>query len=257
MASSIRLIKDRMANKKALFKKESIEKVLINLLKSKTLIDYLNIKRAIIEQICSNNTWEQTKDGFETRTDFKYDEKEKDISFTRHIITLKDGIVKSNGTPLAEQHLTTYQKQLETLIKIDEYFNKCYASNQAEVDKMLGSSTSSKKKNLSEEIYYENRHTNNYLNNYGSIGKDLLLKWLNKLSEQDLSIEELTEEFINDINNIKAYFEITKNQQYLRLEKNGISFEYTLLKVIKRYSPRGTKLSEEYTKRLEKRGLTK
>ena len=90
-----------------------------------------------------------------------------------------------------------------------------------------------------------------YLHNYGSIGKQLLIKWLNRLNREDIPLETLLIEFKTDISSAKLYLDTPDNKPYQLAKSSHMYLEDVLLRVLETYSPRGKYFSNKYRQSIE------
>lgn len=198
--------------------------------------------------------WERTSNGFEYRNNFHFDESGKDIFFDRYFITRSNDKFESDGTIISESFIKNNSGFLRSLLEIYQVYDVLSQQFESdikhELDRMernwqfLGGNF-----RIDEKAYSYTRHTNMYLNIYGELGKKMLIKWLNELSDTQKSIDELLEEFNNDINDANIYFKEYINKKNLKNYK----FEYVLLIELMQYSPRGKVLRWMYRNMIDKK----
>ena len=204
-------------------------------------------KEQIEYNIKSSYGWERTSNGFEYRNNFHLAENGKDIVFDRYFITKSDDEFESDESKISDNFLKDHSRILKSLMKIYQVYDvlsqKFESDIKQELDviekrwKLLGGNY-----RIEESVLSKLRHTNTYFFIYGELGKRLLIKWLNELSDTQKSMDELLEKFINDINDANAYFNEHLDEKYLKNYK----FEYVLLNELKHYSPRGEVLRWMY-----------
>lgn len=197
-------------------------------------------KEQIEYNIKSSYGWERTSNGFEYRNNFRFDESGKEILFDRYFVTKSKDKFESDGSEISYDFLKKNSRILKSLIKIYQIYD--ILSQQFESDIKQELDVMEKRWKLHGENYRidENvlaklSHTNRYFIIYGELGKRILIKWLNELSDPQKSMDELLEKFINDINDANAYFNEHLDEEYLKNYK----FEYVLLNELMQYSPRG------------------
>lgn len=254
MSSSTDLFKNKFENKKSKKEDYIIYKMLFNgcyklhLFNPMILHDWRTIEY-LKDKICYRNVWEETKDGFENRSNYSYDKDEQEITFDRNIIYLKEGKCFTNNTNLANAHLYNCKSWFSLLIEINEEINqtiKPYEGIIKEELKVVDNDSYYLEQHISDSVYYSDLFVKHFISDYGKLGRQLLIKWLNRLNDSSISDEELADEYLNDMNNAKIYFESCNHQKYLREMERGVKFDYILLRVIEKYSPRGRYFGNTY-----------
>ena len=254
---------ERNRRKQALSDRDFDETLIYNFLESspEKQLEYkkqYQLRKQLNEAICENHTWEETLYGYELRTDYNYSEEEQDLTFKKHIIFVRGINFGTNGTDIAEAHLRKHQQELALLPDIDKlteqykiaFFDQYDPEwKRREVERKITNS----QYHLLSRISYEQRELANYIYLFGNTGKVLLVKWLNRLTDPNATLEELLEELINDINIAKERFALEEDP-----EKTEYYQEYAgyLLKLLEIHSPKGKYLSKAYYKAKNKEGLS-
>ncbi len=207
-----------------------------------TISEKYRTKKFLEDKICCGHTWEITRDGFENRSNYSYDKDEQEITFDRNIIYVKEEKCFTNDTYLANAHLYNCKSWFSLLIEINEEINqtiKPYERIIKEELKVVDNDSYYSEQHISDSVYYSDLFVKHFISDYGKLGRQLLIKWLNRLNDSSISDEELADEYLNDMNNAKIYFESCNHQKYLREMEKSVKFDYILLRVIEKYSPRG------------------
>ncbi len=253
MSATNKLIKDKLANQRKQAEEDItyqtiIEQYLKEHPEDYSIYRYFKARKAFEDRIRFGGRWEKTKDGFESRTNFQYNYDANEITFDTNRIIIKGTEVHTNGTVIANRHVSEHKQDLESLIKVHTLINGLIARYKEEIDKRVSlyKKRDNHSKNLTEAIYHETRHTKDFITRYGDMGIVQLIKWLNRLNDQNATLEELAEEFHRDINNAMIYFETGNHKGYQDGKTAGLKYEHTLLRVIERYSPRGKYLRDLY-----------
>jgi hypothetical protein len=256
MNLSIKLMRDRILNRKDRIRRTSIKQMIINNYLNdnpydRSIYKYFHIKHALENKICSDDIWEVTKDGFEARTNFGYDYDNEEITFIRHRIVKKGNHYNTNGTDLANRHLEGNREYLDQLLKVQRIIDSYYEMYKEGIEKELAKEDKAREKRLIESsVAYDIKRTKKFILRYGDMGIALLTKWLNKLNDPNRTIEELLEEYLSDTNNAKIYYEAKGDKLYLEGKELGLEFEKELSKELEKYSPRGAKLKFAYLRKI-------
>jgi len=264
MNLSIKLMRDRILDRKERLKRSSIKQMIINNYLNdnpydRSIYKYFHIKSALENKICFDGIWEVTRDGFETRTNFGYDYDNEEITFIRHRIVKKGNHYNTNGTDLAKRHLEENREYLDQLLKVQRIIDSYYEMYKEGIEEELSKKDEKREKHLIDSsVEYDIKSIKKYILRYGDMGIALLTKWLNKLNDPNRSLDELLEEYLSDVNNAIIYYEAKQDEMYLDGVKSGINFERELLKRLVQYSPRAKKLESLYIiKKQRERGLKK
>ena len=254
MSYSTDLFKNKFENQK--YKKENYitYKTIFNACYTQQLLDPMILhewrtKEYLKDKICYRNIWEQTKEGFENRSNYSYNQDNQEITFERNIIYINNNNCSTNGTFIANAHLYNCKSWFSLLIDINKEINQTVKPFKGIIKEQLEDINKDyyyKDEHIKESIYYSDMFVKHFISDYGKIGRQLLIKWLNRLNDSSVSDEELADEYINDMSNAKIYFESCNHQKYLRETKRGIKFDYILLRVIEKYSPRGRYFGNTY-----------
>ncbi len=263
MSLSSDLFKNQRLDREERIKKGEIKQMILNNYLNENRDEHyiyrlFNMRTELQEQICSNHYWEETREGFETRTDFAYDPDLVEITFVSHRIIKQDGEYTSDGTELSERHLKANRKALASLIKTDRIIDSYYKLYQEGIDRDLKNVRTLSERTIDGAVNYDLRSIDTFLLTYRRIGLDLLIKWLNKLTEPNQSLDDLLEEFLNDVNNAVIIFETGQDSTYLDAVNKGKSLEKELMDIMDLYLPRAFKLHVLYnTKKRKLRGVLK
>lgn len=214
-----------------------------------TILEKYRMKKYLEDKICCGHTWETTRDGFENRSNYKYNQDNREITFERNIIYINGENYFTNNTNLANAHLYNYNYWLSLLIKINEEMNQ--------IVKRFGGILKEQLTEINKDFYYSEQHikkstyysdlfVKKFIFDYGKLGRQLLIKWLNRLNDSSISDEELADEYLNDMNNARIFYESCNNQKYLNGMEQGVQFDYILLRVIEKYCPRGRHFGSTY-----------
>ena len=249
---------ERNRRKQALSDRDFDETLIYNFLEPypEKQIEYKKqylLRKQLSEAICENHTWEETLYGYELRTDYSYSEEEQDLTFKKHIIFVRGINFGTNGTDIAEAHLRKHQQELALLPDIDKQTEQYKVTFLDQYDpqwkkRELGRKITNASYHLLTRISNEQRELANYIYLFGNTGKVLLVKWLNRLTDPDASLEELLEEFINDTNIAKETFAIEEDVCEPEEKEFYQSYEGYLLKLLEIHSPKGKYLSKAYYK---------
>ena len=211
-------------------------------------------KEQIEYSIQSLYGWERTSNGFEFRSNFRLAENGKDIVFDRYFIIKSDDKFESDGSEISDTFIKDNSEILEQLMKIYQVYDALSQQFESDIKQELDVMEKrwefhgGNSRIIDEKTYLNLRHTNMYFYIYGELGKRILIKWLNELSDTQKSIDELLEKFTNDINDANTYFNEHLDEKYLKNYK----FEYVLLMELMQYSPRGKVLRGMYRNMNEK-----
>ena len=191
--------------------------------------------------------WERTVNGFEKRTDFEIDETNaNEISFITHTISKVDGkYVALGNSKLAKKFILEHLEDFNDLVcveaEIDSFYHRYIASINLELSKEL------ERRLLLEDdmeyVRYYVRHIHDFANKFGDKGMKMLVRWLNRLTD-DEDIDSLITEFLSDVENMAIWlnvyyednpFECVKIGPYLAkeieiLSTRGKSFRYNYMK---------------------------
>jgi len=202
----------------------------------------------LVSIISNNQRWEPFTNGYLTRTDYKYDDNQKEITFTTHrIIKQKDKYI-SDSTDISTEHLNNHIGDFTALAKVDDIIYNYYLKDKEQIDRNVNSVEAyqnPKQQYIEDRIKQQKEQNDLYFKSYGPIGRELLIKWLNRLND-DTSIEELVSEFKNDVNLAKIYLEKEHNPNYRQSQYNRLDMADILLKILETYSPRGGHLRSLY-----------
>ena len=129
MSNSTDLFKNKFENKKSKQEDYITYKMLFNgcynlHLFNPTILHDWRTMEYLKDKICYRNVWEETKDGFENRSNYNYDEDNQEITFDRNIIYVNEGEFFTNDTNLANAHLYNCKSWLSLLIEINEEINQ-------------------------------------------------------------------------------------------------------------------------------------
>ncbi len=225
-----------------------------------SIYKYFDQHRILAKAICIDNRWEPSYNGFVTRTNFKYDEEAKEITFDTHKITKHGNSYFHDGSNEAIERLTTHKGDFEVLAGLDEIIARYYHMYQDKVDAGVEKGMQFigiMHPNLFEiRLDFAKNHNEMFFMYFGNIGIELLVRWLNKLNEP-FNIETLVEEFKNDVDKAQENLELSEDPEYLNSKRMHINFTRVLLGVINRYSPRGKELSSTYRRLYGKSNTTK
>ena len=204
-----------------------------------------------VQSVCG---WERTSNGFEYRNNFRFDPSGKDIFFDRYFVTRSNDKFESDGTTISENFIKNNSKVLESLAKMHQLYDALSQRFESDIKHELDVMEKNWQFHggnfrIDEKAYSDIRHTNMYLNIYGNLGKKMLIKWLNKLSDTQKSMDELLVEFNNDVNDANIYFKEHIDEKYFKSYK----FEYVLLIELMQYSPRGKILRWMYRNMIDKK----
>ena len=197
-----------------------------------------------IQSVCG---WERTSNGFEYRNNFHLDKSGRDILFDRYFVTKSNDKFESDGSIISDNFIKNNSKKLKSLTKIYQVYDML--AKEFETDVREREETVARiwqihggEARLAEKAYLKHRHTAMYFDIYGELGKKILIKWLNELSDTQKSMDELLAEFTKDINEANMYFDehLDKNKS------KHYQFEYVLLVELMQYSPRGKILRSMY-----------
>ncbi len=211
------------------------------------------IKKEIIEDyIESTYGWRRTSTGFEYHNNFHLDETGKDILFDIYQITKQGDKYISDGSKISDDFIKNNSDILNTLININNQVNDLYTNKYlSDIQNQLvylEQYWNFHKGSLSvdQKVFEHVRHTDLYFKIYGELGKKVLIKWLNELSDTNKNMEELLEQFISDTKEANIYLNDSVKEKYLKNYK----FEYVLLIELMNYSPRGECLRNMYRNKI-------
>jgi hypothetical protein len=208
------------------------------------------------EIIKDDYRWDLTKDGFVIRTNFSYDENTGEIDFTSHYIT-RDGIrYMSDGSDISNSHLQNHIGDFAALEQTESIIAGLCSEYKDAINQTVSKLTPQAKVNpnyLEDRKSFNNEYTNMYLRDYGSVGRILLIKWLNRLTDPYTPIEDLAIEFKADIESAKLYLEEYGDENYKKAKASHIELESVLFRVLERFSPRGAYLQFKYRKAMDER----
>jgi hypothetical protein len=206
------------------------------------------IKAYLKDKICYRNIWEATKDGFENRSNYRYDEEAKEIKFDRNIIFVNKERCFTNDTVLANTHLHNNISWFSLLIDINKSIDQAIKPFEKLIKEQLEDITKDycSEQYIKKSTYYSDLFVKKFISDYGKLGRQLLIKWLNRLNDSSISDEELADEYLNDMNNARIIFESCNNQKYPNGMEQGVQFDYILLRVIEKYCPRGRHFGSTY-----------
>jgi len=225
-----------------------------------SIYDLLEKRKGISETICSDGRWKPFIKGYLTRTDYRYDENSKEIVFTTNRIVKNEGYYVSDGSNISKRQLDIYGKEFLTLSQLDVLTFKYYYKNKEKIDENLNSTNAydrTKEDIIINEINEKKELVDLYFNSYGDIGKNILVKWLNRLNELDTNIDELLSEFNNDVKLAKTSLNSIDNINYSNIRKKHIELEDMLLDILAIYSIRGEQFRREYKQKLSQQRLLK
>ena len=254
-------LKDQRLDRQERIKRREIKQMILNNCRNddpqdRSINRYFHMRNDIVKQICSDNYWEETREGFETRTDFAFDYDNVEIVFVRHQIIKQGDQYTTNGSELAERHLQENEERLASLNKLDRIIYSYYEQYKEGIDEGLKQVRTLDERTINGSVNFDLNDTNRYILRYGKIGLNLLIKWLNKLNDPHRSLEELLEEFLKDINDAKVYYESVQDHSYLEAVNSGRIFEKEMLRIMDLYSPRASKLYSLYlTKIRHEKGI--
>ena len=216
-----------------------------------TILEKYRMKEDLENKISCNHTWEITKDGFENRSNYGYDEENQEITFERNIIYVNEKNCFTNNTNIAKAHFYNNRFWLSLLREINEEINQTVKQFEGIIKEQLKEIKEDdyySEQHINESVYYADLFVKSFIADYGKLGRELLIKWLNRLNDSSKSYEELADEYLKDMNNAKIYFESYNHQKYLMGIEHGVKFDYILLRVIEKYSPRGIYFGDTYRK---------
>ena len=132
--------------------------------------------------------WQKTPDGFEYRRNFRFLEGKNTLVYDRYQIIKENGIYLSDGTKRTEHFIENNISNLELLEEADEIKDKLYRKYEREIQEELN------RNNYEHQLYmletignikrpYDLTCTLCYFLNYKEQGKNLLIEWLNFLSD--------------------------------------------------------------------------
>lgn len=247
--STEELLKDKVVNK---FKKEQervICESIVSITNDRSYNKYFHSREMLRDRICSSSRWEVTAYGFANRSDFRYDEEHKEITYTNNQIMKKgDGYI-TNGTKIANDHARKCREDLKALLKLEALIDRLYLEHKDEIDTKLAEHDKFKGifvRPLNGPVDDEKKRLDDFIKSYGNVGLELLIKWLNRLNEPSINIKTLVREYINDVNVAKEYFVTTNNEAYRNSITYNRPFEGLVLSIISTYHPRGRAFNDAF-----------
>ncbi len=205
--------------------------------------------------VSSESRWERVENGFVTRTNFAYDEKNKEITFDSYYIAKLGGKYVPDGSKVSIEYFNKHLGDFAALAKVEDIISRYQAKYEEPVSANLNSYDKRKRllnRSMTDIVATNNRHTNMYLNLYGDIGKRLLIKWLNRLNREDIDLDTLLIEFKTDISSAKLYLDTPDNKEYQWSKACHMELDFALIRVLERYSPRGKYFHSMYNQSIEK-----
>ena len=226
-----------------------------------SIYDCFRQQNALANIVSNDHRWEPFYGGFLTRTNFAYDEETKEITFDEHRITkAKDGSYVPDQSKLSIEHVNNHIGDFTALAKVDEIIARYYERYSNKIDDGLNKSMNFfrnfREHELELQTYYANEHNKLFFNYYGIIGRELLIKWLNRLNDPNATIEELATEFRNDVATAELYLEAQEFPGYKKAKAHHLEMSSVLFRVLDRYSPRASHLKNAYRKQLEEQKNT-
>ena len=215
----------------------------------KSIHDCFNYHQELIDITSSNHRWEPSKDGYKTRTNFRYDTNKGEIVFTTHRITRGEDRYISDGSDISNKQLNDHIGDFAALVKAEQIIYGYYLKDKEIIDKLVAAVPMYNKTDptiIENRIEVETEDNKLFYTAYGTIGKELLIKWLNRLSDEETDIIELISDLKNDLLTAKLYLEAEDKPDYRRVK--NIDFEEFFLRMLVRYSPRGEYLRSTYRK---------
>ena len=258
----------RRIDKNELFlKKRSISDVFI-CLKDISENDLVKILVALsIERDDFKNCygWERTPDGFEYRRNFRFLEGTNTLVYDTHQIKKENGIFVSDGTKITEDFMREKSCELKAIEEADEIRERLNKTYEKEINEELNSIDNKRLLHTLETIGNNKRpheltSTLSYFYNYEGIGKYLLLKWLNIVSDNSLFDynENMMDEFRKDTIEMEELMDlqhlIFNNRSSSNYEKNG--FDINLANELAKFSPKGIIFKNLYINKYKRKPRT-
>ena len=195
----------------------------------------------------SESTWERVEGGFVYRSNFAFDDQTQEITFDSYYIAKLGTKYVPDGSKVSVDYFTKHVGDFAALDKVEEIIRKYRIKYQDKVNEQLDKYERRKDlygNNFIDRLHYNESHTNLYFQYFGSIGKQLLIKWLNRLNRLDIPLETLLIEFKTDVSSAKLYLE--GNKEYEKAKAYHMDLDSVLLRVLRRYSPRGNYFYSKY-----------
>ena len=201
--------------------------------------------------------WEKVPEGFEFRNNFHFNEETGELEFdTSRILKTESGYI-SDGSEISDAYMSqeSSKKMLENLANINKTIQEKKEIYWLEYedtvqDKKIRFERSEPHKKMF--VIARINHLKKYLQEFGEKGKELLIRWLNLLSNPEQTLDELYIQFLYDISKADEYFDCvleTKNMNY--------RFEHVLLSELDTFSPRGRRLKNRFYSKERKATETK
>ena len=192
-----------------------------------------NLKKLIEAKFLNKYGFERTTNGFEHRSNFRFDPETQNITFDRNKIMMFRDEYRSDRSQISDEFLRNHAEELETYMKaynaIDNYYYR--------YEKVINSHLQTDYDNNTEEKIHEKiSNRRQYLLIFGEVFNDLLIKWLNLINNPENNLEELLDEFNRDVNNAEYYFENTLAKDLRKYYGDDFSFRSCLLKELDNYS---------------------
>ena len=225
-----------------------------------SIYELLEKRKNLIETICSDERWIPFSKGYLTRTDFSYDEDSKEITFTTNQIVKNEDFYVADGSTVSKRFLDIFRKEYMVLSHLDVLCFRYYNKSKESIDRNLNSTRAydrTKEDIIERDINKSKKLIDLYFLSYGDIGKDILVRWLNRLNDLETNIDKLIDEFNNDVKVAKSELISSGNSNYSNTRNKHIELENMLLDVIAFYSVRGEHFRREYKLQLSQQRLLK
>jgi len=212
-----------------------------------SIFDIFTYEQEVRRIATSESTWERVAGGFVYRSNFAFDEEKQEITFDSYYIAKLGNKYVPDGSKVSVDYFTKHVGDFTALDKAEEIIRKYRIKYQDKVNEQLDKYERRKNlytNNFINRLDTNDRHTNLYFQYFGSIGKQLLIKWLNRLNRLDIPLETLLIEFKTDVSSAKLYLE--GNKEYEKAKAYHMDLDSVLLRVLRRYSPRGDYFYSKY-----------
>ncbi len=174
-------------------------------------------QRVIINNIIYKTTWMRIYNGFEYRDNYRYDKQSKELAFDKHLIKVVDGDYEAEDA-IGRNFMRDHLQLFEMLIQTEKSLCNLYEMYKNEVEILFMRQCPDYNLSVFEEKEIINRDKKliTKMDKYNPYYANTIANYLNKLNDTNISIVDLTNQFVKDMEFIKENYFANNYEEYKR-----------------------------------------